>query len=308
MSRGGCSKAAPFETVVIHGVAKWWQTDSGEYVKHKRKRHLPFKKQQLFIKSRGQRFPPLSRITFDMLKSIFALLAASATIQAIAFPQQNGQQNGEVEDMVFDDDHEDTRNFNDNTDSRNPAARQNYPSTTMAHYPTSTWKEEKPKTTTLKDYDPPRPTTYHEDDTTCPRNSLVTPGILTVRLHNERRCRSDRRNDGRRVDYDEEVFVDTFLNRNGGRNNGQDNDNFNNSGRRSECIDVDDEINSASFQRFLDSNAFDRCKLNFYSGRNCALNRLVRSVRINDNNERDCLNVGNNGNGRARSLRVDCDN
>ncbi|KAF7186265.1 hypothetical protein HII31_12340 [Pseudocercospora fuligena] len=249
-----------------------------------------------------------------MLKSILALLAASVTIQAIAFPQQagqqgdgqHGQQSSDVEDMIFDDDDGNASNFNnDNTGVRDSANRQNYPSTTMAHYPTSTWKEEKPKTTTLKDYDPPKPTTYHSDDTTCPRNSIATPGVLTVRLHNERKCRSDRRNDGRRVDYDEEIFIDTFLNRNdnNGRNNGLDNDD-----RRSECIDVDDEINSASFQRFFDSNAFDRCRLNFYNGRSCSTNRLVRSVRINDNNERDCLNVGNNGDGRARSLRVDCDN
>ena len=53
--------------------------------------------------------------------------------------RQNGQQNGEVEDMVFDDDDGDTRNFNnDNADARNTAIRQNYPSTSMAHYPTST--------------------------------------------------------------------------------------------------------------------------------------------------------------------------
>ncbi|KXT03990.1 hypothetical protein AC578_9221 [Pseudocercospora eumusae] len=247
-----------------------------------------------------------------MLKqSILALLAASATVQAIAFPQnngqqggrQNGQQNGDVEDMVFDNDDGDTRNFNnDNSNAGNSAARQNYHSTTMAHYPTSTWKDDKPKTTTLKAYDPPKPTYHHEDDTTCPRNSRATPGILTVRLHNERKCRSDRRNDGRRVDYDEEIFLDTFLNRNAnnGRNNRQNN-------RQSECIDADDDIHSASFQKFLDSNAFDTCRLNFYNGRGCASNRLVRSVRINDNNEKDCLNVGNNGGRRARSLRVDCE-
>ncbi|KAI5370504.1 hypothetical protein Slin14017_G013830 [Septoria linicola] len=225
-------------------------------------------------------------------KILVSLLAAGATVLAIALPSEDDNSSSVQKEKHGDDL---TGSYSQHDDSYGSTRTKTI---TVTGKSRTQWKTTtRWSTTTTTRRSAPRTTTIRVDPVTstvtvnaAPASS--TPQVLNVRLHPTTNCAAEGvRREGDQVKYTE-VAIPFPLGRTG--RGGQE--------RQSRCSNTPNDFFSLSFESFFGRQGLSGCSVQLFDGQNCQRGRLLRSIGVG-NNERECYatEAGDHSTGRSGS-------